>query len=336
GFEPDAVVGADVFAFAHPDDVPKARKLFERALSRPGEDVPGTVRMLAADGRTRLFEMNVVNRLDDPSVQAVVVNYRDVTDRDATARELAQQHALLEGLFASVPDILCYKDRDDRFLGGNPAFEAFAGRPMADLVGKSCREVFSGEWVERLVEAERAVMATGRPERGKEWLAYPDGRKVLLDIILAPLRDDSGAVIGVIVLGRDVTEQHRLEEELRQSHKMEAVGRLAGGIAHDFNNLLTVVLGNIELVRCGSAAGADADEMLAGAERAARQAAELTKQMLGFARRQALRTTAVDLNELVRESLGLLRRAVDPRIEVAFRPDPHLRPVAADPVQLQQ
>jgi hypothetical protein len=133
-----------------------------------------------------------------------------------------------------------------------------------------------------------------------------------------------------------VTEQDRLEEELRQSHKLEAVGRLAGGIAHDFNNLLTVVLGNLELIRTGAATGDDADELLAATERAARQAADLTKQMLGFARRQPLRTATVDLNALVRESLGLLRRTIDARITVHFTPAPDLRPVAVDPVQVQQ
>jgi CheY-like chemotaxis protein len=116
---------------------------------------------------------------------------------------------------------------------------------------------------------------------------------------------------------------------------MEAVGRLAGGIAHDFNNLLTVVLGNLELVRCG-AAEAEAAELLRATERAARHAADLTKQMLGFARRQPLRTAPVELNGLVRDALDLLRRSIDPRITVRFSPDPNLRPVAADPGQVQQ
>ncbi|MDY3554933.1 PAS domain S-box protein [Gemmata sp. JC717] len=336
GFAPEDVLGVDLLSLIHPDDVPGATRRLGASISRPGEDVPATLRMLGAQGGTRLVEMNAVNRLDDPSVCAVVVNYRDVTERDAAVREVAKQHSLLEGLFASVPDVVCYQDRDGRLLGCNPAFEAFAGRPAAALVGTRCEDAFAGEWVPRVVAAQQVVLATGRTERGKEWVTYPTGRKALLDFAIAPLRDDSGATVGLIVLGRDVTEQNRLEEELRQSHKLEAVGRLAGGIAHDFNNLLTVVLGNLELIRCGAATGADAEELLAGTERAAKQAAELTKQMLGFARRQPLRTASVDLNQLVRDSLVLLRRTIDARIVVRFEPAPHLRPVAADPVQLQQ
>ena len=336
GFAPEAVTGLEAFAFVHPDDVSATRKRLAYSLSHPGEDVPATFRAIAADGGARVIEMNGVNRLDDPSVRAVVVNYRDVTERDAAVRELAKQHALLEGLFASVPDVVCYKDREGRFLGGNPAFEAFAGRPAADLAGLRCDEVFADEWAVRMRAAEELVLATGRPERDKEWVTYPNGRKALFDTVVAPLRGDDGATLGLLVVGRDETEQERLEDALRQSQKMEAVGRLAGGIAHDFNNLLTVVLGNLELVRCGAATGSDAAELLLATERAAKQAAELTKQMLGFARRQPLRTAVVDLNALVRESLELLRRSIDPRITIRFVPDPELRPVAADPVQVQQ
>src|SRR5262249_51905158 len=141
--------------------------------------------------------------------------------------------------------------------------------------------------------------------------------------------------IGLLIIGRDVTEQNQLEEQLRQSHKLEAVGRLAGGIAHDFNNLLTVILGNLELVRFGTSK-ADESELLASTERAARQAADLTKQMLGFARRQPLRTATLDLNAIVQEAVGMLRRTIDPRIAIRLLTAHNLRPVAVDPVQIQQ
>jgi len=336
GYEPRELAGTDALALVHPDDATAVRKRLADAVRRPGEDVLVTFRAVAADGSARAIEANAVNRLADPSVRAVVANYRDVTERDRAARELADKHALLGGLFASVPDVLVYKDRAGLFLGGNPAFEALCGGPVAAVVGKHCADLFTDEWAVRVRAAEDRVFATGETARGKEWVTYPDGRKALLDFAIAPLRGDDGAPTGLIVLGRDVTEQDRLEEELRQAHKLEALGRLAGGIAHDFNNLLTVVIGNLELVRTGAAVGAEADEMLAATERAAKQAADLTKQMLGFARREPLRTTAVDLNALVRDSLALLRRTIDPRVAIRFAPAAGLPAVAADPVQVQQ
>jgi PAS domain S-box-containing protein len=336
GRAPESVVGHEVLEFVHPNDRPAARLRLAYSLSHPGEDVPHSFRAGAADGSWRAIEMNVVNRLDDPSVRAVVINYRDVTDREEAVHELGRQHAILEGLFTSVPDIVVYEDREGRFLGANPAFEALLGRSAVGVVGRYWDELFTADWAARVREAERTVLATGQTTRCKEWVTYADGRKVLLDIAVAPLRGADGRPAGLIIVGRDLTEQDRLEDELRQAHKMEAVGRLAGGIAHDFNNLLTVVLGNLELVRSGAAVGAEATEMLAATERAARQAADLTRQMLGFARREPLRTATVDLNALVRDALGLLRRTIDPRITVRFLPAVELRPVAADPVQVQQ
>ncbi|MBX9624737.1 MAG: PAS domain S-box protein, partial [Gemmataceae bacterium] len=335
GYNPADLEGRSGFEFVHPDDRPEAARLLAEAVARPGEHVPGRFRVVGPDGGVRDLETTGCNRLADPSVRAIVVNYRDVTDRDRAARDLERQHALLEGLFASVPDVVCYKDRELRFLGGNPAFEALAGRPMAELIGLRCGDVFPARWAERLRGVEPDVIATGQPVRAQEWVTYPDGRAALLDFLLSPLNGPDGQTLGLILVGRDVTDRDRLEAQLREAQKLEAVGRLAGGIAHDFNNLLTVVLGNLELVRSG-ADPAEVPDLLAGADRAARHAADLTRQMLGFARRRPVRTEAVDLNGLARDALALIRRSIDPRIAVDFRPDPALAPLTADPVQVQQ
>ena len=334
GYEPPEVLGKDFFDLIHPGDRSSTRKRVAEAITHAGEDVQHTFHTSAVDGSKRTIEMNACNRLDDPSVRAVVVNYRDVTERELAALELARQHGLLEGLFASVPDIVCYKDRELRFLGGNPAFEALMGLPVRDLIGKTCQDLTSAEWARRVSAIEPEVLTSGQIARGKEWVVYPDGRQALLDLAISPLRGIAGSPIGLIVTGRDITEQNRLEEQLRQSHKLEAVGRLAGGIAHDFNNLLTVILGNLELIRYG--AGEDEADLLASTERAAKQAADLTKQMLGFARRQPLRTATLDLNGIVQEAIGLLRRTIDPRIIIQLNMAADLRPVAVDPVQIQQ
>jgi PAS domain S-box-containing protein len=336
GYDPATITGRNVFEFAYPDDLGPAREKFDDALNRPGEDVASTVRMVAADGTVRVVEMNGCNRLDDPSVRAVVLNYRDVTERERTALALARHSALLEGLFASVPDVVCYKDRERRFLGANPAFEELTGVPIVEMIGKRRDEVSGTEdWAHRMRAVEDEVLATGETVRAKEWASFPNGREALLDVAVSPLRGVGGEIVGLIVTGRDVTEQNRLEEQLRQSHKLEAVGRLAGGIAHDFNNLLTIILGNLELIRSGGAGDEEA-ELLVSAERAAKQAAELTKQMLGFARRQPLRTETLDLNAVVAGAVKLLRRTIDPRIGIRVNPAPDLAPVAADLVQVQQ
>ncbi len=335
GYQPSELLGREIFSLIDPEDQPATRKTLAQTLQRPGEDFQFFFRAKALDGSCRLVEVNACNRLDDPSVRAIVINFQDVTEQADATREIARQHALLQGLFASVPDIICYKDRDLRFLGGNPAFEQLAGRPISEIIGKHCSDLFHGDWAQRLLSIESSILTTGKTIRVKDWVPFPDGRKALLDISISPLYGSDGEPSGLIIVGRDVTEQNRLEEELRQSHKLEAVGRLAGGIAHDFNNLLTVILGNLELVRSG-AAGEETSELLDAIERAARQAADLTRQMLGFARRQPLRTATLDLNALVQEAVGMLRRTIDPRIDIRLRPAADLRPIAVDPVQIQQ
>jgi signal transduction histidine kinase len=152
---------------------------------------------------------------------------------------------------------------------------------------------------------------------------------------LHPVRDAAGRGTGSVLVLADVTHRRDLEDQLRQAQKMEAVGRLAGGIAHDFNNLLTAVLGNIELLQRRLADATDR-ALAQTAERAGLRAAELTRQLLGFARRSLLWLRPTDLNEVVREVAALMVRTIDPRIGLEMHLEPGLWRVQADHGQLGQ
>jgi two-component system cell cycle sensor histidine kinase/response regulator CckA len=138
-------------------------------------------------------------------------------------------------------------------------------------------------------------------------------------------------VLGLVTIGRDITERRKLEEQLRQSQKLDAVGQLAGGVAHDFNNLLTVILSNLELAR-----ERPTPELLGAAETATRRAAELTGQLLGFARRQPLRSEPVNVNDHLRETATLIRRTIDPRIILAVSLSSEPAIILGDPGQINQ
>ena len=264
----------------------------------------------------------------------------DVTEQQAAAAELVRQNTLLNTLFSSVPDMICYKDRELRILGGNAVFAQFAGRPIEQLIGLHCEEVFPfpPEIMEQRRQIEMQVIETGKTIRNRETIPRPSGEPpLLMDIVVAPLREAPEAPpAGVIVVGRDITEQARLEEQLRQSQKLEALGQLAGGIAHDFNNLLTVILGNLELALTQTAETASIKNYLESAIHAARQAADLSRQMLGFARRQPLQTVLIDLNSLIQEEVRLLRRSIDPRITIHHQLSEEGATIRGDPVQMQQ
>ena len=144
------------------------------------------------------------------------------------------------------------------------------------------------------------------------------------------------SVRAIVVNVRDITERRRLEEQLRQSQKMEAIGQLAGGVAHDFNNLLTAILGYCNLVLedvpAGSAMRSDLEEIRTAGERAA----ALTRQLLAFSRRQMLRPQTIDLNELIVQVQKLLRRLVSEDVQLVTTLTPALPPVRVDPASIEQ
>ncbi|HEV3437391.1 MAG TPA: ATP-binding protein, partial [Gemmata sp.] len=151
-----------------------------------------------------------------------------------------------------------------------------------------------------------------------------------------PLHDATGEVVGVLGVYQDVTERKRLEEQLRQAQKMEAIGRLAGGIAHDFNNLLTIIFGNAHLLRQLPSGTPDIPQLIDDIHDAADRAAALTRQLLTFSRRQPSRPEVIDLSEVVASLAGLLRRLLGERISVRTQVAPDPVRVRADRGQLEQ
>ena len=155
--------------------------------------------------------------------------------------------------------------------------------------------------------------------------------------------DREGKPPRILGVGNDITERkqaarekEQLEEQLERTQRLEAIGRLAGGVAHDFNNILTGILGHAELLKDPQSAPSDIRESADVIEKAAMRAGELTRQLLGFARKGKLRLTEVDLHQVISEVIALLQRTVDKRIELALHPGVAHAYVRGDPAQLQQ
>ena len=152
----------------------------------------------------------------------------------------------------------------------------------------------------------------------------------------APLRDAAGRIRGTIAIDSDVTERKLLEEQFRQSQKLEAVGRLAGGVAHDFNNLLTVIMGYTEMLIQEAQGAPNLLDYAQEIQYAATRAGGLTAQLLAFSRRQISQPRIIDLNEVVSHSMKMLRRLIGEDIEISTHLDAHLGRVKADPVHIDQ
>jgi signal transduction histidine kinase len=160
---------------------------------------------------------------------------------------------------------------------------------------------------------------------------------VLVEGISTPIRGETGEIELILVIARDVTERQRLHEQLRQSQKMESIGRLAGGIAHDFNNLLTAISGYAELMLMDFDADAVPDrESVEQIARAADRAASLTGQLLAFSRKQVLRPQVLDLNEVVGGMATMLARMLGEDVVLSTAFDSELGPTLADPTQMEQ
>jgi PAS domain S-box-containing protein len=218
----------------------------------------------------------------------------------------------------------------------NPAFERITGYGREDILGMNwglCPE--AGNNSAGRAEIEIAIREQ-RP-RLVELLGYrKDGTSFWASLSLAPIRTAEGRLTHFVGVVTDVSEQKRLEAQLRQSQKMEAIGRLAGGVAHDFNNVLTVILGYSDMLlqklTPGDASRAPIEEI----SKAGQRAASLTNQLLAFSRKQVLTPVALNLNTLVADMDKMLRRLIGEDIELTTSLDPALQPAKVDPGQVQQ
>jgi PAS domain S-box-containing protein len=256
--------------------------------------------------------------------------------RKRTEEQLVQKHALLRRLIDSIPDLIFYKNPQGVYLGCNQSFEGYAGRREEDIVGRTDLDLFPADVGSFYQEKDRAVLAELKPRSNEEWLDYPDGRRALVEVLKTPFFRPDGQLLGLIGISRDITERQRLEEQLRQAHKMEAMGQLAGGVAHDFNNLLTVILGYSELLLGILEGHATAHGLVEQVKKAGDRAAALTRRLLAFSRRQVLAPRPLDLNAIVTDLGKMLQRLIGEDIVLETRLDLELPPVKADAGQIEQ
>jgi PAS domain S-box-containing protein len=271
----------------------------------------------------------------DGQISGIIGISRDITEQKRSEEALRASEAKYRTLIENLEQNIFLKDEHLRFVAVNRVFCRQVGLPEAEIIGRSDFDFFPAHLAEKYRADDRLVLAEGkRLELEEQNLS--DGQLRTVRVIKTPVKDDQGRVAGVLGIFWDVTEQRALESQLRHAQKMEAVGQLAGGVAHDFNNLLTVILGNVSLARATLAAADPNEELLSLTEKAALRAAELTSKLLGFSRRTTLRLESTNLRGAFEETLGLLRRTFDPRINIVTHLSPEPWQVRADLGQINQ
>jgi two-component system, cell cycle sensor histidine kinase and response regulator CckA len=252
--------------------------------------------------------------------------------------ELARSERQLRLVTDGVPMLIGLVDLAGRVRFLNQPGEVFVGRSLGDAVGKPLLELL-GAGAEASLGAPLQEALGGKTAETELQLRRADGHLADVTCSCVPHRGASGGVDGAFVLITDVTSGRRLEAQLRQAQRMDAIGRLAGGIAHDFNNLLTVIIANLEfsLETARTIPGAESIHAdLRAAREASERAASLTKQLLAYSRQQAGQREAVDLNAIASAGERMLRRLIGERIEVRINLAPDLGAVRADASQLEQ
>ena len=355
GHAVEEMFGIEAATLLHPEDLPQMRSRVSAMFARAGAVAHWSCRLRTREGDWREVEGTGVNRLDDPAIRAVIVNFRDVTTEQRIQRQLAESEERYrafieqssEGIFRfeidpPVPVSLPVEDQirlfyqNGRLAECNDAMarmydvergEELVGARLEDLLpadhpenAEYLRRFINGGY--RIIDAEsREVDRQGRP-------------KYFLNNLVGTV--EGGLMSRAWGTQRDITERKLLEEQFRQTRKMETAGRLAGGIAHDFNNLLTAILGTSEILLGDLPEGNPHREDVEEIKRAANRAANLTRQLLAFSRRQVLQPKITDLNLVVSNVESMLRRLIGEDIDLVAQLTPELGRVKADPGQMEQ
>jgi two-component system, cell cycle sensor histidine kinase and response regulator CckA len=262
---------------------------------------------------------------------------RALAEQIASRRSLEEERALLRTFIDTLPDVVFTKDTQGRFVLVNPATLAvFRLQHDSEMIGKTVHDFYVPALAERLHRDDMAVIA-GQVLANQEVNTRSfEGHDRWYLTLKAPIRDSAGAITGLIGISRDVTERRKLEEQLRQAQKMEAVGQLAGGVAHDFNNLLTIIFGYSDVLRAQVQEPGEMREAVDAIHDAAGRAAALTRQLLAFSRQTMLQPKVLDINETITSTSRMLSRIIGEDIQFSLVLDPSIAKVRVDPGQLDQ
>lgn len=309
--------------YVHPEDFPRVRDLYSDALS--GKEMHNVLlRIRRKDGGTRWGSLSFVPVRDDSGRSlGFRGSIRDVTPVHEAEEALRRERDMLDKVVSSLGAGIAILDRQHRILWYNSVHAGHFG-PLENNRGKCCYEIFEQSPVVCTECPVAEAFSRGSTFRGERiGITMKDGRVADFAIYATPLRGPSGTfeqcvelVLEITEERREKTERERLREQLVQAQKMESIGTLAGGVAHEFNNLLTGILGFTSLLMREAEAGSSRARYLGMIEHSATQAATLTRQLLGFARKERLEMRPIDIGDVVAGILTIVRKTFDRAIEV--------------------
>jgi PAS domain S-box-containing protein len=335
GYGREEVLGRSLHFLRGPQSDPETLGQIRDALAE-GQPLRVELQNYRKDGTPFWVDLSLVP-VPDPARSAAhwVMIQRDITDRKCAEDALQRSEGLFRSIFENTSAGVTLTDRDGRFVSCNPAFAAMTGRSVADLLALTPRDItHPDDWALQVpLMAEIRAGLRDRFHLSKRYV-WPNGEVLWVELSYVAVFAPNGEFEYGLGVSMNVNERRRLEDQLRQAQKMDAIGQMAGGVAHDFNNLLTAVLGNLALVNLPE--GNANRPLLATVEQAALRAADLTGKLLGYARRNQLVFAPTGPADAFGEVIGLLRRTLDPRVRIDVQVPEDCVPVQADQALLNQ
>jgi PAS domain S-box-containing protein len=340
GYRPEEIIGTSSFAKVHPDDLSLATEFYAEVLSSPRETKRVLMRVAHKDGSWRWIAMNGTNLMSDPSIGGIVTNFHDVTETKSAEDALRTSEARSRRLFEGSPLPMWVYDLETLgFIAVNDAAVEHYGYSRDEFMTMTIKDIRPFEDMPALMDNLAKVREDF--ETSGAWRHRVKGGRLIEVEIASHLVEFDGRD-AVMVVAQDVTERRRIESEkdslelqLQQAQRLEAVGQLAGGIAHDFNNLLAVIINYAGFVKTdveSDSAKDDVDEILSAADKAA----NLVRQLLAFSRREIIRPTVLDLNDVISDMQKMLRRTIKESIGLVVDLDAAPWLIEADRGQLEQ
>ena len=293
---------------------------FEEAVPQPG-------------GKSLIYDVTKVPVFNaDSSRKGLIVVARDITER----RQAEEQIRRLATVVEQATEAVIMTDMLGAIIYVNPAFERLTGYLFPNVIGRNPRCLKSGRQDAEFYRCMWSALMAGQSWTGRMINRRKDGSLYDVEAIIAPIHDDAGRPRYYVASERDVTRELHLENQFRQAQKMETIGQLAGGVAHDFNNLLQAILGFVELLLVNTPEGDERRDDLFQVQRAAGRAAELTRQLLAFSRKQMIEPRVLDLNATIGDMEKMLNRLLGEGVVLVTTLAPDLHRIKADPSQIEQ
>jgi len=345
GYSPSEIIGQHFSRFYTPEDQKRGIPALALATAVREGKFESEGWRVRKDG-SRFWAYVVIDPIRTPTGEVIgfAKITRDLTERKAAEDELKKSQEAFRLLVQGVSDYAIYMlDTAGLVTNWNLGAQRIKGYLPEEIIGRHFSTFYTDE-DRQTGEPQKALETVERAGRFEKegWRVRKDGSRFWAHVIIDPIRDDHGKLIGYAKITRDITErkntQQQLEaarEALHQSQKMEAIGQLTGGVAHDFNNLLMAVLGSLELMRKRLPDDAKLLSLLENAVQGAQRGTVLTKRMLAFARRQELKKEAVDIPDLIRGMTELLQRSLGPSILIETHFPLVSKAVLADANQLE-